>query len=163
MRRLLTEAGLFMNDVLTKGRTVALRSAANVSTGGLPIDITDQVHPDNRKMAERAAKGIGLDIAGIDFMTTDITRSYHEVGGGIIEINARPGLDIPYRDPSLSPLPGSCHFWGRWGLPPLTSGSEKAAHTCCSTRVSRALLPIHPQRRRTAAAWTPFPCGPWQA
>jgi cyanophycin synthetase len=98
--RLLSEAGLTMNDVLGKGRTVALRSAANVSTGGLPIDVTDQVHPDNREMAERAAKGVGLDVAGIDFVTTDITRSYREVGGGIIELNARPGLDIhiwPYK------------------------------------------------------------------
>ena len=94
VNRLLSEAGLTMNDVLGKGRTVNLRSAANVSTGGLPIDVTDQVHPDNREMAERAAKGVGLDVAGIDFVTTDITSSYREVGGGIIELNARPGLDI---------------------------------------------------------------------
>lgn len=92
--RLLTAAGVGMSDVLTEGRTVALRTAANVSTGGIPLDVTDQVHPDNREMAERAAKGIGLDIAGVDFLTTDISRSYREVGGAIAEINARPGLDI---------------------------------------------------------------------
>ena len=92
--RALARAGLSMGDVLNEGQTVTLRFAAKVSTGGLPIDETDDVHPDNREMAERAAKGIGLDIAGIDFLTTDITRSYREVGGGIIELNARPGLDI---------------------------------------------------------------------
>ena len=94
MKRLLAQAGLAMGDVLSAGRTLALRSAANITTGGLPFDVTDQVHPDNREMAERAAKGVGLDIAGVDFLTTDITRSYREVGGGIIELNARPGLDI---------------------------------------------------------------------
>lgn len=92
LRRLLQQANLSMDSILDSGRTVALRTAANVSTGGTSIDLTEKVHPDNREMAERAAKGMGLDVAGIDFMTTDIAKSYREVGGGIIEINARPGL-----------------------------------------------------------------------
>lgn len=92
--RHLSLAGLSLEDVPQQGLTVCLRTAANVSTGGLPIDVTDQVHPDNREMAERASLGVGLDVAGIDFITTDISRPYHEVGGSIVEINARPGLDI---------------------------------------------------------------------
>ncbi len=92
LARLLRHAQLSLASVLDKGRTLFLRSAANVSTGGVAIDLTDRVHPDNRRMAERAAAGVGLDVAGIDFMTTDISRSYREVGGAIIEINARPGL-----------------------------------------------------------------------
>ena len=92
--RLLEHAGLTLSDIPGEGQTVTLRSAANVSTGGIPIDVTEQVHADNREMAERAAIGVGLDIAGIDFLTTDISRSYREVGGAIVEINARPGLDI---------------------------------------------------------------------
>lgn len=94
LARQLARAGVSLGDVLAEGRTLVLRAAANVSTGGLPIDVTEQVHPDNREMAERAARGVGLDIAGIDFLTTDIGRSYREVGGGIVELNARPGLDI---------------------------------------------------------------------
>ena len=46
-----------------------------------PIDVTDIVHPDNREMAVRAAKAIGLDVAGVDFLTTDISRSYQEAAG----------------------------------------------------------------------------------
>lgn len=92
LERMLTVAGVRLEDVLDEGRTVGLRSAANVSTGGVPIDVTDEVHPDNRAMAERAAQGIGLDIAGIDFITNDIGHSFREAGGGIIEVNARPGL-----------------------------------------------------------------------
>lgn len=90
--RLLRQADLTMSDILDEARTVTLRSAANVSTGGMPIDVTEQVHPDNRQMAERAANGVGVDVAGIDFLTTDISRSYREVGGAIVEIIARPDL-----------------------------------------------------------------------
>jgi len=92
--RHLRMAGLSPEDVPRKGQEIQLRTAANVSTGGLPIDVTDQVHPDNREMAERASLGVGLDVAGIDFITPDISHPYHEIGGAIVEINARPGLDI---------------------------------------------------------------------
>ena len=43
-------------------------------------------------MAERAVKAIGLDVGGVDFISPDITRSYQEVGGAIVEINAAPGF-----------------------------------------------------------------------
>ena len=92
--RMLEKAGLILEDVPAQGVSIALRAVANVSTGGTPTDVTDEVHPDNRSMAERAAAGVGLDVAGVDFLTTDIGRSYREIGGGIVEINARPGLDI---------------------------------------------------------------------
>jgi cyanophycin synthetase len=94
LARILHEAGLTADDVLERGRGLMLRSAANVSTGGIPIDVTEQVHPDNREMASRSASAVGLNVAGVDFVTTDISKSYRKVGGAIIEINARPGLDI---------------------------------------------------------------------
>ena len=56
--------------------------------------MTDVVHPDNRKMALRAAAASGLDAVGIDFITRDISRSYKEVGGAICELNAKPGLPM---------------------------------------------------------------------
>jgi cyanophycin synthetase len=85
-------SGYTLDHVLEKGKTIALRLAANVAIGGLHSDVTDSVHPDNQDMAIRAAQGIGLDVAGIDFVTEDISRSYKEAGGSIIEVNARPGL-----------------------------------------------------------------------
>jgi cyanophycin synthetase len=85
-------SGYTLEHVLEKGKMIALRLAANVAIGGLHSDVTDSVHPDNQDMAIRAAKGIGLDVAGIDFVTEDISRSYKEAGGSIIEVNARPGL-----------------------------------------------------------------------
>ncbi len=91
-KRLLEEADLDENSVLDKDQTFFLRSTANLSTGGTAIDVTDIVHPDNREMAIRAIRAIGLDIGGVDFLTDDISKSYKEVGGGICECNAAPGF-----------------------------------------------------------------------
>ena len=71
---------------------VFLRKTANLSTGGTAIDVTDVIHPDNKLMAERAIRAVGLDIGGVDFLTTDITQSYRDTGGAICEINAGPGM-----------------------------------------------------------------------
>jgi len=90
--RLLKRLGYDKDTVPKKDETVFLRSTANLSTGGTAIDVTDTIHPDNREMAERAIKAIGLDIGGVDFLTRDITESYREAGGGICEVNAGPGF-----------------------------------------------------------------------
>jgi cyanophycin synthetase len=90
--RLLALRGYKRETVPPEGEMVFLRSTGNLSTGGTAIDMTDVVHPDNREMAVRAAKAVGLDVAGVDFLTTDITRSYKETRGAICEINAAPGF-----------------------------------------------------------------------
>ncbi len=90
--RLLAKLGYDRNTVPDKGEVVYLRSTANLSTGGTAIDVTDVIHPDNREMAIRAIKAIGLDIGGVDFLTHDITESYRDAGGGICEVNAGPGF-----------------------------------------------------------------------
>jgi len=71
---------------------VYLRRVANTSAGGTSIDVTDQVHPENRLAAERAAMAIGLDIAGVDLLVRDISQPMGPQGGVICEINSRPGL-----------------------------------------------------------------------
>jgi cyanophycin synthetase len=91
-RRLMDLADHKDETVLKAGEVFYLRGTGNLSTGGTAIDLTDVVHPDNREMAIRAAKAIGLDVIGIDFITQDITQSYREVGGGICEVNAAPGF-----------------------------------------------------------------------
>lgn len=75
-----------------KGETVFLRENDNLSTGGIAIDVTDEVHPDNAKMAVMAAKVIGLDIAGVDITVSDISIPLDKSNGAIIEINAAPGI-----------------------------------------------------------------------
>ncbi len=88
----LDEKGYTKDTVPPAGEVVFLRSTANLSTGGTAIDVTDIVHPDNRDMAIRAVKAIGLDIGGVDFLSADISRSHKENGAGICEINAAPGF-----------------------------------------------------------------------
>ncbi|MEH6453932.1 MAG: cyanophycin synthetase, partial [Psychromonas sp.] len=90
--RLVEEAGYTPETILKKDEAFYLRSTANLSTGGTAIDLTDVVHPDNKVMAERAVQAVGLDVGGVDFLTSDITRSYKEIGGGIVEVNAAPGF-----------------------------------------------------------------------
>ncbi len=90
--RLMANADLTESSVLDKGQVFYLRSTANLSTGGTAIDMTDVVHPDNRAMAERAVMAVGLDVGGVDFLTDDISQSYKDIGGAIVEVNAAPGF-----------------------------------------------------------------------
>ena len=71
---------------------VKLALTGNMSTGGISIDRTFEAHPDNVDIAEEAARVVGLDIAGIDFLCPDITQPVRETGGGICEVNAAPGF-----------------------------------------------------------------------
>ena len=71
---------------------VKLALTGNMSTGGISIDRTFEAHPENVEIAEEAARMIGLDIAGIDFICPDITEPVRETGGAICEVNAAPGL-----------------------------------------------------------------------
>ena len=90
--RLLDRAGYTPETVLPDGETFHLRSTANLSTGGTAIDLTDAVHPDNRDMAVRAVRAVGLDVGGVDFLCDDVTRSWRDVGGAVVEVNAAPGF-----------------------------------------------------------------------
>lgn len=90
--QLLAKKGYTAETILKDGEICYLRDTANLSTGGTAIDLTDQVHPDNKEMAERAIKAIGLDVGGVDFLVKDIRQSYHDIGGGICEVNAAPGF-----------------------------------------------------------------------
>ena len=91
-RKMLERAGLDAESVPAQDQVVYLRSTANLSTGGTATDVTDVIHPDNREMAERAVRAIGLDVGGVDFLSKNITESYRKIGGGICEVNAAPGF-----------------------------------------------------------------------
>ena len=60
--------------------------------GNVAFDCTDDVHPDVAAIAAIAARAVGLDVAGIDLVTEDISRPLSETGGAIVEVNAGPGL-----------------------------------------------------------------------
>lgn len=90
--QLLESQGYTLETVLPDGEICYLRATANLSTGGIAVDRTDEVHPENIWLAERVAKVIGLDIAGIDIVTSDISKPLREVDGVVVEVNAAPGF-----------------------------------------------------------------------
>lgn len=89
---LLAEGGLSLQSVPAAGERVRLRRAANIASGGTPEAVFDRVHPDNRRLSERAAAALRLDIAGIDLLIPDISRSWKETGAAICEVNAQPTI-----------------------------------------------------------------------
>ena len=94
---LLEKGGLTTASTPGMGQFVPLQSTANVSRGGHTEPVHDPIHPDNIRLCEAAARLLRLDIAGIDLLIPDITRSWREIGGAVCEVNAQPqiGLTIP--------------------------------------------------------------------
>ncbi|ARI82587.1 cyanophycin synthetase [Microcystis sp. LEGE 00066] len=88
----LEKQGHELTSILAHGEIAYLRATANLSTGGIAVDRTDEIHPENVWIAQRVAKLIGLDIAGIDVVTEDIRKPLREVDGVIVEVNAAPGF-----------------------------------------------------------------------
>jgi cyanophycin synthetase len=90
--QLVRDQGYDLDAVPPKGERVKLALTGNMSTGGTSIDRTFEAHPDNVEIAEMAARIVGLDVAGIDFICPDITVPVRETGGAIVEVNAAPGF-----------------------------------------------------------------------
>ncbi len=89
---LLRKQAYGLDDVPAEGAFVKLADTGNMSTGGISIDRTWEAHEENVEIAEEAARVVGLDVAGIDFLAPDITQPVRETGGAIVEVNAAPGF-----------------------------------------------------------------------
>jgi cyanophycin synthetase len=88
----LAKQGYTVKSIPPRGARVLLRHNANLSTGGTATDVTDDVHPEIAARAIEAAQTVGLDICGVDVVCENIGRPLEEQGGGIVEVNAAPGL-----------------------------------------------------------------------
>lgn len=87
VQRELARQGLTAASVLPVGRSAVVQR-----TGNLIHDVTALVHPDVAHQASLAARAVGLDIAGIDLVTPDISQPLAAQGGAIIEVDAGPSL-----------------------------------------------------------------------
>ncbi|HEU4453034.1 MAG TPA: Mur ligase family protein, partial [Longimicrobium sp.] len=94
----IARSGMTFDSVPAAGETVWLRATANISTGGTAIDRTDEIHPRNAAMCELAAAATGLDVAGMDVLTSDVSVPFDENGAVIVEVNASPGIRM-HTDP----------------------------------------------------------------
>lgn len=81
-----------IDSIPLKGVHIVLRNNANLSTGGTATDVTDDVHPEMAARAIEAAHMVGLDICGVDVVCDSVLKPLEEQGGGIVEVNAAPGL-----------------------------------------------------------------------
>ncbi|MBL8582133.1 MAG: hypothetical protein JNL61_07910 [Rhizobiaceae bacterium] len=90
----LEQAGMTVDSVPAQGQWVRLRGAANTTLGGFARGVMDRVHPDIRQLAIRAADALRLDLAGVDLLIEDISRSWFEIGALVCEVNAQPDLGV---------------------------------------------------------------------
>lgn len=101
-KRILKNKKLTLKTVLPIGEILLLKDTANISTGGTSRDVTDLVHPANILMAERISRILNLDICGIDIVSKDVDQPITNEIGGVVEVNACPGLRM-----HLSPSKGN--------------------------------------------------------
>jgi cyanophycin synthetase len=103
--QVLAEQGCAPDAVPAAGHKVLIRRNGNLSTGGTATDVTDRVHPEVAARAVEAARVVGLDIAGIDVVCADISRPLEEQRGGMVEVNAGPGLRMHLQPSAGKPRP----------------------------------------------------------
>lgn len=91
--QLLSAQSLDLETVLPEGAFAAMRRRTNAITGGMtvPMDM-DDIHPENLTLFRDAARVIGLDICGVDYISTDISQPWYQAGGIIVELNAQPQM-----------------------------------------------------------------------
>lgn len=98
---LLTQNGLTPEHVPATGVYVRLRRKDNISAGGTrhTLDL-DSVHPDNLRLALNVSELMGLDFAGVDVISPDVSRSWRDGHAMICEVNGNPQL-VARDDPDM--------------------------------------------------------------
>lgn len=100
----LEEQGRSLDSVPEKGERVFLRKTAGLSTGGVGIDVTDEVGEKNKMLFEKIARAADLSTVGIDVMADNLREPITEQArAGMLELNASPGLRMhhfPYKGKS---------------------------------------------------------------
>jgi cyanophycin synthetase len=94
MENYLAQQGLYLDSVIEPERVVYLSQVANISAGGVSVDVTDEVHPDNQQLASSIAQYLRLVCLGVDVITEDISQSWQAGNLALLEINAAPGVSM---------------------------------------------------------------------
>jgi cyanophycin synthetase len=92
----LRRAGLRLSSVLDPGRRLALRVATNNNAAEDNTTWTGEISPSVLEHARAAAAVVGLRLAGVDVVSTDIAKPLRETGGAVSEVNGGPGLHHHY-------------------------------------------------------------------
>lgn len=88
----LDKYGYELDDIPKINEKIFLRENANISTGGVAVDVTEKICKENVILFERVAKSLDLNICGIDVCAMDLSIPLYNQNGVVIEVNAAPGL-----------------------------------------------------------------------
>ncbi|MFC1711625.1 ATP-grasp domain-containing protein [Patescibacteria group bacterium] len=72
-----------------KRERLFLRQNANISTGGIGKDVTNEVNQELKEIAVKAAKVVGMVITGVDIIYDELLNN-----PCVLELNDCPGIDI---------------------------------------------------------------------
>ena len=100
----LAHSGLEPQTVLKDGQLAPLRPISTTEWGGVTDDVSQVIHPDNVSLAIQAASIVGLSVVGVDLMSEDITRPWHETGAVINELNFTPYMGNSQENDDVRPF-----------------------------------------------------------
>ena len=84
------KVGYSLNSIPKKDEWVALREFEATRYGARVEDVTEEIHPENIKIAIKAAEILNLVVAGVDIITDDISKPWYDCDTIINEINFAP-------------------------------------------------------------------------
>jgi cyanophycin synthetase len=100
----LKKQNLTLDSIAPKNKMIFLHEKVSRSYGASTTEITD-IHPDNRELFLKIAATLGDPLVGVDFMITDMARSWHDQLCGVIECNSLPFIDLhhfPLKGPAVN-------------------------------------------------------------
>lgn len=88
--------GLTVHSVPPPGVTVAIKTVVNQNTIDDNETVREPIDESLVEEARAAAQTIGVRLAGVDIVTTDLSRPLVQSAGAILEVNGTPGLNYHY-------------------------------------------------------------------
>lgn len=94
MKEVLGRSNKTFVSIPKKGEQVSLLDNANLSTGGMAVDVTNLLEKSIAKLAIELTADMGLRLCGVDIMLSkDVSIPLSKQKYWVLEVNAAPGLD----------------------------------------------------------------------
>lgn len=87
-RRCIRQSGHSLDEILEEGVSIKVRKTANLHTGGILVDVTDNLSEHLRQVSIKAAQVLDIPVTGLDLLVPDLEKDEYV----LIEANERPGL-----------------------------------------------------------------------
>lgn len=91
---LLNKLGYDYETIVAFGERVFLQKDSFLRLGSDIVEVTEKMHPDNRKLFCEVARNFDLRLVGIDFLAPDINVSFREQKCAILEVNLMPCIEM---------------------------------------------------------------------